>query len=102
MKKNRISYITVLILCLFEVLPMYSQTADYNQQARVFYNKALKNIKKAEYQQALEALNMAVELNGNLGKAYLERGKVRLQLNQIDEAADDFNKSITLNGPTGE
>ena len=70
--------IGVTLIFLFTLM-LHGQTPEYNQQAREFYNKALRSIKVSNYSKALEALNMAIELNSNFIKAYIERGKVRLQ-----------------------
>lgn len=46
--------------------------------------------------EAMKYLNMAVEISPSLFKAVYNRGKVRLAMNNAEEAASDFSRATTL------
>ena len=49
------------------------------------------------YQQALNDINKAVEMNPEDVDFWVEKGSVHLRVNQLDEAVAAFNKAISMN-----
>ena len=53
-------------------------------------------MKTEDYQGALRSFNKVIELNPQHKHAYYHRGKTYIQLNQAQDAIDDFNTLLLL------
>lgn len=63
-----------------------------------YYHTALGSIYEAQekYDEALEEFNKATQIDGNDICALVNRGEIRLRKGKVLEAAEDFQKAITL------
>ena len=80
--------------------------ADYNtfykavsgQVSALFYfQREQAEMKCRMYQQGLDDINKAVELEPNDVDFWVEKGSVHLRINQLDEAISALNKALSLN-----
>jgi Flp pilus assembly protein TadD len=67
------------------------------QAARKAYEQGLKLQKEKQTQQALTALNQAIELHPTYFQALTERGNLLMQQNKLAEAEGDFVRALELN-----
>ena len=63
--------------------------ADYKDRGGVL-------VRLGQYQQAIDTLNRAIELDPNRAAAYLNRGAAYNGLGQYERAIEDLNKAIAL------
>ncbi|MGC8933346.1 MAG: tetratricopeptide repeat protein [Candidatus Methanodesulfokora sp.] len=66
------------------------------ESAEVYYNRGVTFINYRKYEDAVEALSKAIELEPDLARAYYNRGIAFLNLNKFDEALRDFDKAWSM------
>jgi tetratricopeptide (TPR) repeat protein len=66
------------------------------ESAEVYYNRGVTFINYRKYEDAVEALSKAIELEPDLARAYYNRGIAFLNLNKYDEAMKDFDKAWSV------
>ncbi|MEI0488992.1 tetratricopeptide repeat protein [Brachyspira pulli] len=67
-----------------------------NNYAGAFYNIGTAKYELKIYDEAIEYLNKAIELNPYFSNAYVYRGMVYYQLEKYSEALKDYNKAIYI------
>ena len=90
--------------CLSILIFLASVNESHGQQvslknrknASIAYNDGIKSIQEENYWVALEYLSAALDYNPQFDMAYLARGKVNLQLNNIQESVQDFTMAIEM------
>lgn len=95
--ENEIKVLERLTLCYF-TLKNYAKALEHAQElvklkpkdGSFRNNEALMYIKMGKYQEALNALNKAIELGNDLAYLY-NRGRVYMRLNQPQKAIEDYN-----------
>lgn len=65
--------------------------------ALFYYQREQAEMQCRMYQQALNDINKAVEMDPNDVDFLVEKGSVHLRVNQLDEAIAAFNKAISMN-----
>ena len=65
--------------------------------ALFYYQREQAEMQCRMYQQALNDINKAVEMNPEDVDFWVEKGSVHLRVNQLDEAIAAFNKAISMN-----
>ena len=68
-----------------------------NNYAGAFYNIGTAKYELKIYDEAIEYLNKAIELNPNYSEFYNNRGNIQKILNNIENSIEDFDKAIELN-----
>ena len=66
-------------------------------EAEIIYWEALVELRKTNYQQALDLFNRSVQLDPQRAQTYSWRGIAHYHLKHQEEAIADYNKSISLN-----
>lgn len=74
-------------------------TGHYNpksisEQARSSYNRAIKSLEKAELDEALVYLEMAVAEDAAFSEAYERMGMIQMSRNEMEEAERSFRKAL--------
>ncbi len=64
--------------------------------ARTYYHKGNELFEKGEYDQSIEAYNMAILLNPTFSEAYFNRGLSFYNLKNFDKSIADYTKSAEL------
>ena len=64
--------------------------ASYNQT--ILYNKACALHKIGRNEEALEALDVAIQMNSEYVKAYFKRGDIKLEMELFDESIAEYSK----------
>lgn len=101
----------------YERAEMYAQAGkfkeavmDYNTfydalqgavTATFFFQREQSEIQCRMYQQAINDINKAVEMEPQNAMFWIEKGSVHLRFNQLDEAVESLNKAIALNNQDG-
>lgn len=67
------------------------------QRAADIYKQGILYFQKGQYEQAICALNEALEIDPNSADAHYRRGFVYRQLGQYDKAISDYSKAIEMN-----
>lgn len=75
----------------------YDKNSRYNASARKWYNSAIKHLEKNKFEEALYALNNAIELIPDYPEAWYNKGYVLEELKRPDKALFAYNKAIELN-----
>jgi tetratricopeptide (TPR) repeat protein len=65
--------------------------------ATFYFQREQAEIQCKMYQQAINDINKAVEMEPTNADFWLEKGAVHMRFNQMKEAVDALNKSISLN-----
>ena len=65
---------------------------DHDTKARQFYERG-------EYEQAMAAATRAIELNPEMGRYYLSRGRIFVALGLRSAARHDFQRGAALGEP---
>jgi tetratricopeptide (TPR) repeat protein len=68
------------------------------EKAEGYFNRGLVHAAREDWAQADGDFSRALALDGSLGAAVVERGKVRRQLKQLHEALADLQKGLELGG----
>ncbi|MCM1510466.1 MAG: hypothetical protein NC116_07090 [Clostridium sp.] len=82
---------------LYEKLMVGTQLAP-----QFYYNRFLCEREARAFQQALEDITKAIDLNQNSTIYYCERASLQLRLRMYDEAIADANRAIIINDKTAE
>lgn len=69
--------------------------------AAFYFQREQAEIQCRMYQQAIDDINKAVELEPENADYWLEKGAVHMRFNQLAEAVQALNKAISLNGQLG-
>jgi Tetratricopeptide repeat len=79
----------------------YTKAIEANPNDSVaYYNRALCYEQKREWAKSMEDLDRAISMNANLGPAYVERARVRIEMKDWQSAfLDDCNKALALLPP---
>ncbi len=72
--------------------------SNYNVCARRWYNSAVKYLAKNKFEEALYALNNAIELIPDYPEAWYNKGYVLEELKSPDKAITAYEKAIELDG----
>jgi tetratricopeptide (TPR) repeat protein len=75
--------------------PTQSATS-VGQSAEEHYNSGVKRYKSKDYHSAIAEYTKAIKLNPNFGMAYGGRGTAHSELEQYEQAIEDFEKYIQL------
>ena len=62
-----------------------------------YLKEASKSISLRKFNQAIEFLNKAIELNPNYIQAYFNRGETYSKIKDYDKAINDYTKVLKLN-----
>jgi len=102
----------MIVVITFNILISYSQptktngfpgkSIDAEFKSVKYFNKAVQCIKTDSFSYALGYLNATINIDSTFSKAWLERSKVKLKLNQLDESLNDVNKYLQLEAKSGE
>ncbi|HEY6064125.1 MAG TPA: tetratricopeptide repeat protein, partial [Chitinophagaceae bacterium] len=71
-------------------------TANNNDLAILYRNKALMHKYKKQYEEALAAINRSLETDPNMSKTYRIRGQIYEAMKKYDKAKADYENAITL------
>jgi tetratricopeptide (TPR) repeat protein len=66
-------------------------------KAKTFYNQALNNYKKNDFENSISKCNQALQTDPNFADAYKLRGDVYSKLNNHNEAIADYNQALRIN-----
>ncbi len=67
-------------------------------QARVAYERGVKQINGQDYAGALQSLSQAIELQPNLAPAYTARGSANMGMQRYPEAVSDYQSALKVDG----
>ncbi|GHT38050.1 hypothetical protein AGMMS49965_00260 [Bacteroidia bacterium] len=62
-----------------------------------WFNEGFVACETRQYQEAIDCLNKAIEIDPNFAPAYYNRGGAKGDLGRNEEAIEDFNKAIEIN-----
>lgn len=101
----------------YERAEMYAQAGkfkeavmDYNAfydalqgtvTATFYFQREQSELQCRMYQQAIDDINKAVEMEPNNAMFWTEKGSVHIRFNQLDEAVEALNKAISLDNQDG-
>ena len=90
---SRVNILTILAICL----ALGTVYAQQNKEENTHMRTAITYERKHMYDQAIEEINKAIEINPNDAIAYGMRGNAYLEKHQYDKAVFDLNKAIQIN-----
>ena len=90
--------ILTLVLCLPACF-LFSQNID---SAQFYFNKGIKEKNARLFAVAAKDFDKAIQFNQNYTDAYVENGKVNLEMRKIDAALGDFTKAYQLQPTNNE
>lgn len=90
--------ILTLVLCMPACF-LFSQNID---SAQFYFNKGLKDKNARLFAVAAKDFDKAIQLNQNYTDAYVENGKVNLEMRKIDAALGNFTKAYQLQPTNNE
>ena len=76
---------------------LYSEAMLGQVSAEFYITREIEEMQCKMYQQALDDINKAVEMEPNNSDYWMEKGSVHLRINQPDEAIKALEKAISLN-----
>ena len=79
-----------------EIITTTGSSANNNDLAILYRNKALMNKYQKQYDQALASINKSVETDPNIAKTYRVRGDIYQAMKKYDKAKADYGNSIIL------
>lgn len=82
-----------------EALELDPLNAHY--RAVIFTNRAAALMKKSDHRSASDDCSRAIELDGSSSKAHMRRGRCRMELQEWEEAAQDFDSVVRLEEGVG-
>lgn len=85
--------IIVILLIFCQCIFSYSQKTI----AEEYKEKGTKLAKEGRYEEAIENLNRAIQIDPDFAAAYNNRGIVKMQLEKYQDAITDFNRAIEIN-----
>lgn len=71
-----------------------AQNAQPALNAQQLFERGVQEADEARYQDALRSFSLALELDSDLADAYFERGEVYQELEQYNNAVEDFDAAI--------
>lgn len=72
-------------------------TNPEHEQAHIHYVDGSKLYFAKQFEEAIDKLSQAIELNPQYYKAYDRRGSVYKRLGKFDQALQDFNRALEIN-----
>lgn len=75
----------------------YEELMNGQMNDRFYYDRSQLELKGRMYQQCLEDLTKAIELNPNEALYHVEKSAMHLRVNQIDECIEEAEKCIKIN-----
>lgn len=85
-----------------EALVKLQEAADIQPSAHVYGQIAVIHAKRAEWDQALQALARTENIDPNYAMLYVYRGKIHLRTNRAKQAVEDFQRALTLDPGNAE
>lgn len=85
------------LIYLFSVMLLISSCESKTKKAKAHIENAVEKIYLAQHKEALSELEKAVQLDSGLYEAYYYRASCKRNLQDIDGAIVDFNKTIEIN-----
>ena len=79
----------------------FHDIVDGNVNALFYYQREQAEMQCRMYQQAINDINRAVEMEPNDIDYWLEKGTIHLRVNQHDEAEKAFRKAVEIDGQSG-
>ena len=83
------------ILVVLSIAYIYKRSTD-PLRARASYDAGERLYRIARYPQAILSLDTAIGYQGDFAEAYLLRGQARVNINEVDNAIQDFTRVIRL------
>ena len=79
-----------------ELITAEGNTANNNDLAILYRNRALMHKSLKQYDDALAAINKSVQTDPNMSKTYRIRGEIYQAMKKYDKAGADYENAITL------
>lgn len=93
---------TVSFLLLFSFVLEAQLSFKERRQLERSYNSGVEEIYNKSYVNAITAFSKCIEIDSNYAIAYLQRGRVKAELDQIEEALKDMEMAISRDRDLGE